>query len=246
MAFIFLSCRDNSGNNNAGLPMEALDTIRLAPANITTKPVLFETAFIKGTKEKINSATLSLYGITIGKIKISSGRIIACDPLHVDEYGKPFTQLFPTGEFPVQLAITHLDGDESIAFARISFSDEPVERWQFALQAGQPARNVGDEDIQGFAADAGIGIFVDEEASKKLDRNRLTDTDTEMYQEMKKHQHKNWRYAMYNFGTHNLAAFTTGLGDGYFASYIGLDANGKPCRLVTDFGLFDWKKVFKK
>ncbi len=66
--------------------------------------------------------------------------------------------------------------------------------------------------------------------------------DTELYKEMDKHYHKNWRYTMYNFGQHNLAAFTTGFGDGRYATYIGFDANGKPCRLLSDFGLFDWRK----
>jgi hypothetical protein len=47
---------------------------------------------------------------------------------------------------------------------------------------------------------------------------------------------------MYNFGKYNLAAFTTGLGDGKYATYIGYDAAGKPCRLLSDFKLFDWKE----
>lgn len=46
---------------------------------------------------------------------------------------------------------------------------------------------------------------------------------------------------MYNFKGNTIAAFTTGIGDGRFASYIGFDAAGKPCKLVTDFGLLKWK-----
>jgi hypothetical protein len=49
---------------------------------------------------------------------------------------------------------------------------------------------------------------------------------------------------MYNFGKHNLAVFTTGLGDGCYNTYIGFDAKGQPCRLLTDFAIFDWRATY--
>jgi len=212
------------------------------PVKYDTKPVLFETAFVSGTTEKVNRSILSLYGITIGNIKIVSGRIIACDPLHIDEYGIPFTQVFPKGEFPVQLSIARLDLDERIVFARINFSEEPVAKWEFALLEGQTQIPLGGKKMHGYSVDAGVGIFIDEEAGKALDFEKVSDTDRAVFTEMDKHLHINWRYCMYNFGNYNLAAFTTGIGDGSYATYIGFDANGKPCRLLTDFDLFDWKK----
>jgi hypothetical protein len=221
---------------------EKLDTIKSRPATITVFPELFETAFIKGTTARMQDATLDLYGITIGKLKVTSGRIVACDPLHIDEYGKPYTQLFPIGEFPVQLSIAKYGPGETIAFARINFSDEPVKKWELALLPGQKPLPVEGEAIFGYGVDAGVGIFVDEEAAKALDQKTVTDMDGAVYQEMNKHRHSSWRYAIYNFGKYNLAAFTTGEGDGRYPTYIGFDAAGKPCRLVTDFRLFDWKK----
>ncbi|MES2773961.1 MAG: DUF4241 domain-containing protein [Bacteroidota bacterium] len=221
---------------------ETLDTIQTAPSKIDVRPALFESAFVKGTTEKINDLTTSLYGVTIGKLKTGSGQIIACDPGHIDEYGIPFTQVFPTGEFPVQLSIVKAAGEETIAFARIYFSDEPVVKWEFALQEGQEPIPVGGEKMHGYSVDLGIGIFVDKEACKVLDKSNLTRLDAPLYKEMDKHYHEDWRYTMHDFGTNNLAAFSSGLGDGRYASYIGFDANGKPCRLVTDFGLFDWKE----
>ena len=38
--------------------------------------------------------------------------------------------------------------------------------------------------------------------------------------------------------------FGTGWGDGSYASYFGLDAQGKPVVLVTDFQLLDWVNGF--
>jgi hypothetical protein len=65
--------------------------------------------------------------------------------------------------------------------------------------------------------------------------------DGAVYKEMDKHYRNHWRYTIYKFGNHNLAAFSTGEGDGYYATYIGIDAKGETCRLLTDFGLFDWR-----
>ena len=244
ITFTLFSCGNFRKRDSLKISAEPLDTVKSVPAKVVAEPVLFETAFIKGTTQKGNIVPINLYGVTIGKIKIVSGRIIACDPLHTDEYGIPYTQVFPTGEFPVQLSIAQTGEEDLIAFARINFSEEPVERWELALLEGQKPIPVGDDDIHGFGVDGGIGIFVDAEAKKALDQSKLI--DDELYgplnQEMDKHYHNTWRYTMYSFGQHNLAAFTTGMGDGRYGTYIGLDANGKICRLVSDFGLFDWRK----
>ncbi|MHA4842788.1 DUF4241 domain-containing protein [Flavitalea antarctica] len=220
---------------------ELLDTIKSEPPKIVAKPELFESAFIKGTTQSVNKNIFQLYGITIGKLEVTSGYIIACDPLHMDEYGIPFTQLFPTGEFPVQLSIAKFKNQESIAFIRINFSGEPVQKWEFALQKGQKPLPIGGEEMPGYSVDAGVGIFMDKDAYKVFDKRAAESMESEIFKQMENHSHYKWRYAMHNFGSHNLAAFTTGLGDGYYASYIGFDANGNPCRLLTDFGLFDWK-----
>ena len=243
IVFVFFSC-ENIPRHNASLKVsaETLDTIKSTAGKVVAIPEFFETAFIKGTTQPGKKATINFYGITIGKIKIVRGHIIACDPGHIDEYGIPFTQAFPNGEFAVQLSIANVEGVETIAFARINFSDESVARWEFALQKEQSPIAVGGTEMHGYSVDLGIGIFMDEEAAKALDKSNLTDLDADLYKQMDKHYHVDWKYTMYNFGTHNLAAFSSGLGDGRYATYIGFDANGKPCRLVTDFGLWDWRK----
>lgn len=243
IALTLFACNTVDKKNAARkVSTEVLDTIKAPPAGNVVTPILFETAFIKGTTQKIENNIFRLYGVTVGKIKISSGKIIACDPLHIDEYGIPFTQVFPTGEFPLQFSIAQFDDVETIAFARISFSEEPVVRWELALQKGQEPLPVGGEEIHGYGVDGGVGIVMDAEAVKSLDLEALTDMDTELYKEMDKHYHNTWRYAMYNAGTLNVVCFTTGLGDGRYQSYIGYDASGMPCRLLTDFRLFDWRK----
>lgn len=237
----FISCNDLKRNESLKISTEVLDTIRSRPSRVDAKPLLFEAAFIKGSTHRVKDATVNFYGITIGKLKIVSGTIVACDPGHIDEYGIPFTQVFPKGEYPVQLAIANVENEEAIAFARINFSDAPVERWELALQEGQSPLPVGGNKMHGYSVDLGVGMFADQEASKAVDKTKLTDLDAELYLEMDKHYHNGWRYTMHHFGQHNLAVFSSGFGDGYYGSYIGFDAQGSPCRLVTDFNVVNWK-----
>jgi hypothetical protein len=242
IAFAFVACTNTSKKSELKISTEVLDTVKTVPATITAAPLLLEKAFINGSTEKIKNTDVTLYGITIGKLKITSGHIVACDPLHVDEYGLPYTQLFPTGEFPVQLSIAKAGEGEMTAFARILFSEAPVVRWELALLKDQKPLAVGGEDIHGYGVDWGRAIFMDEAAIKSIDLVAIADSDHPLYKEMDKHYHNDWKYAMFNAGNYNIAAFTTGSGDGTFATYIGFDAAGKPCRLVSDFGLFEWRK----
>ncbi len=240
--FAFYSCNSFSErNDNVKIPAELPDTIQARPARLDAKPVLFEAAFIRGSTHRVKDAIVNLYGVNIEKLKISSGAVVACDPGHIDEYGIPFTQVFPTGEFPVQLGIANVSSQETVAFARILFSNAPVDRWKFALQMGQEPIPVGGKKMHGYSTDLGLGIFVDYNASKALDKTNLTRLDADIYKKMDNHYHNEWRYSMHSFGGHNLAVFSSGLGDGYYASYIGFDASGKPCRLLTDFNILEWK-----
>lgn len=241
--FLFCSCNSNTNKENVrAVSAEILDTIKVFPTTITAMPVIFEKAFNSGTKQVKDKATFDLTGITIGKIKINSGRIIACDPMIMQEYGIAFTQQFPVGEFPVQLAIANLNGAETIAYIRINFSNEPVVKWEYALLPDQKLIGINDNDFYGYIVDSGMGIFVDEAAAKELDKEKLSEIGYETYTEMDRHYHEGWKYAMYNFGANNLAVFTAGFGDGRYGTYIGYDVKGTPCRLLTDFGLFDWRK----
>ena len=242
IAITVFGCNNFSPNNQVPISNESLDTIKVTPSSTNAAPVLFETAFIHGTSIKSKSATMNLYGITIGKIKIVSGRIVICDPLHSDEYGIPFNQLFPIGEFPVQLSIAKVDNEETIAFARINFSDEPVEKWKLALQEGQEDLPVGGEEMHGYSVDGGVAVVIDDEANKLILKEKPALLDPDLFKEMEKHYHQNWKYSMLNFNKYNMAAFSTGFGDGFFASYIGFDAKGNPCRLLTDLNVVNWKK----
>lgn len=247
---IFISCNNFSKNNivaqgaNTSIVTESFDTLKNKPYSVATKPEIFETAFFAGTKANMDSFSIDFYSVGIGKLNIESGKIIACDPIVVRD-AKPFTQTFPTGKYSTQLAIAKLKNDERVAFSRILFSDNPVTKWEFALQIGQKQVAIDNETFYGYGVDAGVGLFIDEKAREsfvQLYEKNESIWDKVFIKEMSKHYRNTWQYLIYDFDGHNLASFSTGYGDGTYATYVGYDSKGNICRLLTDFGLIDWWK----
>jgi hypothetical protein len=223
---------------------EKLDTIKNNEYRVVAEPSVFETAFFNGTQARADQYDIVFFPVTIGELKVESGKIIACDPIVMHSW-TPFIQRFPKGHFPVQLAIARIQDDERVAFSRIFFSNKPVTGWRYALQNGQKDISIFDSTFYGYGVDGGVAIFIDSVANKSF--NEMAASDKTVWEkvfdtEMNKHTRKTWEHLVYNFGDHNLAAFSTGLGDGSYATYIGLDKDGNICRLLTDFGFVNWWK----
>lgn len=223
---------------------DTLHFSRVRPYAPQASPAIFETAYFKNTRTIEDSTNLDFYAIDVGEIDIETGKIIACDPI-VMNAAEPFLQTFPTGTFPVQLAIATFNGDERVAFSRIYFSDKPVVRWEFALNSGKRQLPIDGDTLYGYGVNGGMGVFIDAKANEafsdlhKLDDNLWNAVFTD---EMNRHDHNTWQYTLFEFQTHNLACFSTGLGDGYYGTYVGYDKEGQICRLLTDFGLVRWWK----
>jgi hypothetical protein len=210
----------------------------------TALPTIFETAFFQLSSVMQDSMKFIFCAVDIGKLNSETGRIIACaGPVIYDV--KPFVQQFPIGQFPVQLSVATFDKQERIAFSRICFSDSPVVRWEFALHSGQKQLPLFGKKAYSYGVDAGIGMFLDAEAGQAYNKLEKPDTvffDRRITDEMDKHDHLSWQYGIYSFQGHNVAAFTSGWGDGHYSTYIGYDKDGQICRLLTDFGLINWWK----
>jgi hypothetical protein len=240
IGLLFISCNNFSKTNNASA--QTIYSPVSKSSLVTAKPEIFETAFFEGTQVNADGIHLSFYSVDIGKINIESGKIIASDPIVMRDM-KPFIQNFPTGQFPVHLAIAKINDDERVAFSRIMFSDKPVVKWEFALQNGQEPVSIFGDTMYSYGVDGGTGLFADEKANEAF--TELEAKDDNLWQqvfidEMKKHSHMTWEYALYNFNGHNIATFSTGLGDGHYATYVGYDDKGNICRLLTDFNLVGW------
>ncbi len=202
-------------------------------------PNFFEAAFIPGTTASRGKLVFSFYNYDVGKIKIESGKVIACDPIVMHD-AIPFTQAFPKGEYLVQLGMAKVNDYERVALSRIVFSEKPVSKWELALKEGQKPISLKDTSFYCYGVDGGMGIFIDSVSNvtfNQKDPKEWEKTFIKMAEENGNRGH------MHHFDEHNLAAFSTGYGDGCYATYIGFDKGGNVCRLLTDFGIIGWWKL---
>lgn len=181
----------------------------------------------------------------IATLVLPDGRIVVGDPL-VDLSPTPFTAVAPSGEHPVLTAIAQLNSsegvDERIACAMVRFSDAEPQRWLMATREGQDLNTVKDDEIFGYGVDSGTGCFASVEAATALNRRMEADeayADRIIEEAEKVYVHtRDWVSVVPDPASNaNVVIFSSGLGDGFYASYWGYDGAGTPVCLVTDFGL---------
>ena len=183
----------------------------------------------------------------IADLSVNSPEICACDPLVCPDT-PPFTQKVPTGRFPVYLSIAHIRTDRRVGFAALVFSKEPVHRWEMALLPKQNISKLKPEEIFGYGVDSGTGCFIDSHSAALLNtRMQGEDAYYEVItDELDKTQVNTWAWANIELSSNpsaNFVAFSTGYGDGMYASYFGFGADKVPLCLVTDFGLIYEKQT---
>ena len=123
VAFILISCNNLPKSNKIVAqesalrrPVNDVSSFEVMQYSVIARPEIFEKAFFKGTKEKIDTFALEFYPVNLGKINIESGKVIAGDPIVMKDL-KPFMQTFPIGEFPVWLSVAKIGDDERVAFS---------------------------------------------------------------------------------------------------------------------------------
>jgi hypothetical protein len=244
VSILLVSCNNYKQQNNSGLKPDGNEPDTLRPTissshKTNTYPTIFEAAFTADTKVLQGDYGYNFHTLNIGVIKIHSGKIIACDPIVMQD-AVPFARVFPKGEFPVHLAMAKTDNDERVAFSRIVFSDKPVSKWEFALEKGQAPISLGDTSFYCYGVDAGTGIFIDSVSNAYFSQRSHNEWEDVFITKAEKNGYKGY---VHDFEGHNLATFSTGYGDGCYATYIGFDDGGNACQILTDFGLVEWWKL---
>lgn len=217
-------------------PLLFLDTI----PNATARPLVFENAFINDPGFEDPTVHARFYSLEIGKIKIETGKLIACDASDMHR-NAPFIETFPIGEFPVQLAIVKGEPGEHeyVAYTRILFSNKPVKRWSYALKPGEIFRLPSDTVTRfrcAFVGDMGMQstVIADSLTNSLFIKKSHLEWGEVFVDKFKRTGEKAF---IHSFANHNLVSISTFFNPCY-ASYIGYDENGKPCRLLLDPGNF--------
>jgi hypothetical protein len=172
----------------------------------------------------------------IGDLRLPTGELVACDPF-VNPDAVPFNVRLPQGTFPVVLSIEENGADQRVAFACIRFSSETPVTWEMMLVGDQSASELKPDEISGYPVDSGTGCFMDRSAAKALDQKMGADSKffKTMMAEMDKTYRHTWSWLNMKFADANLIAFSSGLGDGVYATYAGKDSSGSITLVVTDF-----------
>jgi len=190
---------------------------------VTARPLVFENAFLNDPNFEEPTLYARFYTIELGKLKVESGRLIACDASDMHHIS-PFTEIFPKGEFPVQLSIVKGEPGEYeyVAYTRVVFSNNPVKRWAYALKPGDYFREPSDSISRircVFMGDMGMQstVIVDSVANKKF----ITKSHLEWGEVfVNRFQIKTNKAFIHSFEKHNLVAVSTFFNPCY-ASYIG-------------------------
>jgi hypothetical protein len=185
----------------------------------------------------------------IGKLILTSGRIIPCDPLIGPDTRYHLKKNVKPGHYPVIVSVADFQpaGDTRFACATLRFSDALTVKWEIAL-INEPDPNQTDDRTH-YGVDAGTGCFVDWDAAQILEdlfpvEDEFEEFCDRMLAEMDKnsfgkHLTAGWANMQVSDDTEaNIIAFSSGWGDGGYASFWGYDEAGNLTSLVTDFALF--------
>jgi hypothetical protein len=177
----------------------------------------------------------------IAQLNLSTGAIVACDPFLVSAYNTPFEKRVSGGRYPIELSVARFpNGDQRIALASIRIDVARPVRWEIATRPGQDAAALKDDEIFGYGVDAGTGCFTDMEAATALVAKMKAEPAyyKQIIAVMQRSLVRTWGWAdmaLDSVTGLNLVAFSSGFGDGFYASFWGYDEGGTVCRLTTDF-----------
>ncbi len=196
------------------------------------------------SKDFVESPLLESF--EVGKIHLATGKIVACDPLITNDM-QPFTTDFPKGDFPV---LIHKERESNcIAYTEIIFNNEEVKTWEMATIPNQDVKDLAEGEVFGYPVESGMGCFMDVKTQdslnaleQKLYKNKGVDF-MGIYEEFF-HDYffdANGAIDQYAFlkpsekEKDSIFAFETGYGEGFYATYIGLNSEKKPVKIITEF-----------
>ncbi|MBB3611921.1 DUF4241 domain-containing protein [Rhizobium sp. BK602] len=194
----------------------------------------------------LSDADLAARSITVfhmGKVELTSGRIVATDPLVGPDRPALMRTVVP-GDYPV--ALYQAFGRIAAASLRVA-EGKPV-RWELAVIPGQDINALKGDEFFGYPVDAGLGSYMDadtygliQEREQQV-RIEKASADINYYDDVLERElsANNDNYVMHrpiSGKRGNVAIFWSGWGDGSYPVFWGLDANGRPLVLFTDFGV---------
>lgn len=194
---------------------------------------------------------------SIGTLSLTSGKLVACDPLTSLDT-EAFFQRFEPGNYQVYMFIAELRDEERAAYVMIRLAPGNAVRWEIAnvhevLDERQGLLNPPEE---GYSVDSSIGSFMDADTAlalidyKQIVMPEENELERQVRAQVRKRRKRGPGWASIALGhdlklpypdERNLVAFDTGYGPGVYPTYIGRDADDQIVSVVTDFQVLDFR-----
>lgn len=213
----------------------------------------FSRAFQVGQKVNSPLGEMVLTPYHAGELVLTSGKLVACDPLAFPGT-EPFATNFIPGCYPVILSLARNQENDNptVAFAMLRLSEQVPVRWEMATRPGENLSCLKERQVFGYGVDSGIGCFMDADAAQVLVDNSW-DAETHEESLISKlvdllDEDRSMGFMLTSLGVDestraNVIAFTSGLGDGFYPSYFGYDEEDNIVNAVTDFCFFNSTKL---
>ena len=206
--------------------------------------IYFENAIIEDTPIEI---------LNLGDLNLPTGQIVACDPSLLWD-ATPFNRAVKRGTYPVTACIAKTqDAGDRYALVKIEFSSDRAVAWEMALIDGQDLGILKDDQFFGFGVDAGFGSVCDaqtqscynewvddlnkEDPYGNIVYNKFIDPGLEKNAEASPESAYTCNWLNFYVPTQtdlNVIMFSSGYGDGHYASYWGVNSKGDICSLLID------------
>lgn len=177
----------------------------------------------------------------IGRVELPGGQVVAADPYVMDSEPQPFEQVLAADAADVVVARAIVGEDhERVAALVLRAGSGPISDWLMATVAGRDVTTLEPEGFFGYGVDAGTGSFGSPEAMKVA--GRVLSADAGMLEdpvsEALLSDGIGTRSAVVvapEEGATPVAVCSSGWGDGYYPTWLGIDTSGIVVVAVTDF-----------
>ncbi len=217
--------------------------------NQETYPVeFFQALFIKNVKTDV---------IRAGETDFPTGEVVLADPIAYlgTRYETVLDQRIPAGSYPVELSVCHSQiVGLRVEAARLLISGRPAVRYEIAMPKGHKREDFGKPRVLSvFGVDTGLACFADAQVSEgsrlffekwqkeNPGKNKYKDYFASIfqksYEENQELQIREGDFCIWQLpeAGHRTVLFSSGMGDGMYSGYWGLDADGEIACLIVPF-----------
>lgn len=214
----------------------------------TYPPEFFQDLFTKNEKIDV---------FTAGNVDFPTGEVVLADPLAYlgSKYETVLEKKIPAGSYPVELSLCRSKiAGLRIAAARLLISDMQAVNYEIAMPKGKKREDLGKPGVfTFFGVDTGLACIADAQVSGEYraffenwqmenpGKNKYTDYFAaffeKSYEAHPEVQNPGGSFVEWKLpGTgHSIVMFASGMGDGMYSGYWGLDEGGESVCLVALF-----------